>query len=216
MTSINTTEQADIREMLVVHRVFRREFAVLPDYVRGVPEGDHERRKIVADHARLVLDGLHFHHEGEDAELWPLLATRVESSAELTKRMEAQHSELATLVAEAERLLPTWDTSTAEELAQVLDAINAAVLTHLAEEEAEILPLVAEHITPAEWARLGEHARRAMRPNQLPLMFGAVLEDCDADERTLMLAGLPLPLRLLVKPVIEPRYRRYISKVRAR
>ncbi|WP_432948654.1 hemerythrin domain-containing protein [Kribbella sp. CA-253562] len=210
------TARADIREMVIVHRVFRREFASLPSAVRGVSAGDQKRAKTVAGHARLVLTGLHLHHQIEDAELWPLVDARVSTSADLTARMEAQHGELASLVADAEQLLPIWETSAGnpEPLARVLEALHASLLAHLAAEETEILPLVAEHITAAEWARLGEHARREMRPAQLPLLFGAALEECDATERAVLLASLPLPLRLLVRPVIEPIYRRYIAKVR--
>lgn len=208
---------ADIREMLIVHRVFRREFAALPGAVRGVRAGDLARARTVARHARLILDGLHLHHEGEDVELWPLLERRMPAHAEVTARMEAQHGELATLVTEVGRLLPAWAESASdpEPLAEVLESLHAVLLVHLGDEEAEILPLVTEHVTAAEWARLGEHARRDMRPAELPLMFGAVLEECDASERAMLVATLPLPLRLLVRPVIEPVYRRYIAKVRA-
>lgn len=208
---------ADIREMLIVHRVFRREFAFLPDAIRGVPPGDLARAKTVAGHARLVLAGLHLHHEGEDEELWPLIDARARAGADLTARMEAQHAELASLVTAAERLLPAWETSATdpEPSAEVFEDLHAVLLNHLGDEEAEILPLVAEHVTAVEWARLGEHARRGMRPGQVPLMFGAVLEECDAGERAMLLATLPLPLRLLTGPVLEPIYRHYIAKVRS-
>ncbi|MQA80173.1 MAG: hemerythrin domain-containing protein [Streptosporangiales bacterium] len=208
---------ADIREMLIVHRVFRREFAALPGAVRGVAVGDRTRARIVAGHARLIMEGLHLHHSGEDVELWPLLERRVQTRADVTARMEAQHGELAALVTEVGRLLPDWVESAAhpEPLAEVLESLQAVLLVHLGDEEAEILPLVTEHVTAGEWARLGEHARRGMRPAELPLMFGAVLEECDASERAMLVATLPFPLRLLVRPVIEPVYRRYIAKVRA-
>lgn len=170
----------------------------------------------MAGHVRLMLAGLHLHHEGEDTELWPLLESRVPANAELTARMAAQHGDLAAQIGEIDRLLPDWERSAErpEPLAQALESLHTSVLTHLTDEETAILPLVAEHITAAEWERLGEHARRGMRPAQLPLMFGAVLEECDPTERTMVLAHLPLPLRLLTKPVLEPMYRRYIAKVR--
>jgi iron-sulfur cluster repair protein YtfE (RIC family) len=208
--------RADVREMLIIHRVFRREFAALPGLVRGVQAGDAARARTVGDHAHLILAGLHLHHEAEDTMLWPLLTARVRTSADLTARMEAQHGQLAALVEDTERLLPTWQATASdpEPLAEVLDELHDILLTHLGEEEAEILPLVAEHVTAAEWARGGEHARRGMRPAQVPLLFGAVLEECDATERAMLLATLPVPLRLLIRPVIEPIYRRYIAKVR--
>lgn len=211
------TARADVREMVIVHRVFRREFGALPDAVRTVPAGDQKRAKTVAGHARLLLNGLHLHHKVEDAELWPLVDARVQTSAELTARMEAQHGELAALIAEAEQLFPVWETSTdnAEPLARRLEALHTCLVAHLEAEETEILPLVAEHVTAAEWARLAEHARREMRLAEVPLLFGAALEECDATERAVLLASLPLLLRLLTRPVIEPIYRRYITKVRA-
>jgi hemerythrin-like domain-containing protein len=218
MTRPRDTARADVREMVIVHRVFRREFGALPAAVRGVAAGDRKRAKTVADHARLLLTGLHLHHKIEDAELWPLVEARVETSAELTARMEAQHGELASLIAEAEQLFPAWEASPSnpEPLARVLEALHTCLLEHLAAEESELLPLVAEHVTAAEWARLAEHARREMRLAHVPLLFGAALEECDATERAILLASLPLPMRLLTKPVIEPIYRSYITKVRSR
>jgi hemerythrin-like domain-containing protein len=208
--------RAEVREMVIVHRVFRREFGALPDAVRSVPAGDHARAKTIADHARLVLNALHLHHKVEDAELWPLVDARVKTSAELTARMEAQHGQLAELIAEAEQLLPVWETSAdnSEQLARVFEALHTCLVAHLAAEENEILPLVAEHVTAAEWAQLAEHARQEMRLSEVPLLFGAALEECDTTDRAVLLASLPLPLRLLTKPVIEPVYRRYITKVR--
>jgi hypothetical protein len=58
-------------EMIHVHDQFRREFAAIPDLVRGVPDGDTARATIVASHAQLVTDFLHNHHGTEDKLLWP-------------------------------------------------------------------------------------------------------------------------------------------------
>ncbi|MEV6868746.1 hypothetical protein AB0M44_48230 [Streptosporangium subroseum] len=61
-----TDEQyADIREMYMVHTVFRWEFALLPALVRGVTAGDEERSQIIADHIGLLNSVLHHHHHGE-------------------------------------------------------------------------------------------------------------------------------------------------------
>ena len=38
-----------------------------------------------------------------------------------------------------------------------------------------------------------------MTPSQLPIMFGLVLEDADAEERARMLGTLPPPIRLLLQ-----------------
>jgi hypothetical protein len=49
---MNIEEQLhfDGREMLMVHDVFRREFALMPALVRGVAVGDHNRAQIVRSH----------------------------------------------------------------------------------------------------------------------------------------------------------------------
>ncbi len=42
--------QPDTRDMLMVHRVFRRECRLMPDLIRAVPAGDAARAQILADH----------------------------------------------------------------------------------------------------------------------------------------------------------------------
>ena len=49
-------------EMLMLHDVFRREFALMPALVRGVAVGDHNRAQIITDHIERVSALLHHHH----------------------------------------------------------------------------------------------------------------------------------------------------------
>ena len=74
--------------------------------------------------------------------------------------------------------------------------------------------MAARHITPQEWSELGDHGIAAMSRSELPLLFGAVLEEATPREAAEMVAKLPLPARLLLRPVILPRYRRYVRRVR--
>ena len=53
-----------------------------------------------------------------------------------------------------------------------------------------------------------------MSAKQLPLLFGSILEDADAQERAMMLAPLPAVVRVLVRTWGARRYRRYITRVR--
>ena len=85
--------------MVVVHKVFRRELALIPRLVRAVAPGDTRRAAVVAGHARLVLGGLDMHHTGEDALLWPKLLERDAPDSELIHRMEAQHHRVEELIA---------------------------------------------------------------------------------------------------------------------
>ncbi len=213
------SEKPDINEMRVIHRVFRRELTALPGLVRRVADGDTARAEVVGGHAQFVLSGLHVHHTGEDEYLWPLLLERAEPSTELVETMQAQHESVHTHVDRAQHLLDAWrrtpDLEAGEALAAEIEQLNQALFEHLDQEEREILPLAEQHVTVAEWARLGEHGRGSMSRAELPIMFGAILEEADPAERTQMLALLPPPIRLLMRTLGARTYRRYITAVRA-
>ena len=214
-----TTEKPDINEMRVIHRVFRRELTALPGLVRRVPDGDSARAEVVARHAEFVLAGLHIHHSGEDENLWPLLLERAEPSTELIETMQAQHERVHECVDRSQTLLAAWrrtpGSAAGEELAAELEQLNQALFEHLDQEERDILPLAQEYVSVEEWARLGEHGRDSMSREDLPIMFGAILEEADPSERAKMLALLPPPIRLLMRTLGARKYRRYISDVRS-
>jgi len=216
--TITIDDGPNIREMYVVHRVFRRELTLLPRLVREVREGDTGRAAQVGGHLRLVLDGLHMHHTGEDEVLWPRLLERAAPSAELVRTMQAQHHRVDDHLDRLGPLLQEWMRSASvlrgEQLARVTDELRESLLEHLDLEEREILPLVSRHITVAEWDSLGEHGRGAIAPRLLPLLFGSVLEDADPQEREMMLSPLPAPVRLLLRTWGSRHYRRYIKRVR--
>jgi len=211
-------EKPDVNEMRVIHRVFRRELTALPGLVRRVPDGDTARAAVVAQHAEFVLTGLHIHHSGEDEYLWPLLLERAQPSAELVRTMQAQHERVHACVDRCQELLGAWrtdpDPSAGEQLASAVEQLNEALFEHLDQEEREILPLAEEHVSAAEWGRLGEHGRDSMDRSQLPLMFGAILEEADPTERATMLALVPAPVRLFLRTLGARQYRRYIARVR--
>jgi iron-sulfur cluster repair protein YtfE (RIC family) len=219
MTETSSAPLTDVHDMVVVHRGFRREFWLLPELVRAVPAGDTDRAAVLAAHARLVLTGLHLHHTAEDELLWPKLLDRAAPDAALVHRMEAQHERVEHHTERLTAALTRWEAearpAVTEEVAATFDALRTALLEHLDEEEREILPLAARHVSPEEWDELGQHGIAAMTRSQLPLMFGAVLEEATPEETVEMLAKLPLPVRLLARTVFLPRYRRYVRRVRA-
>ena len=220
MTTVTdvTAARPNIQEMYVVHRVFRRELTLLPRLVRDVREGDTDRAALVGGHLRLVLDGLHMHHTGEDEVLWPRLLERAAPSAELVRTMQAQHDRVDEHLDRLDPLLQEWMRTAAilrgEQVARVTDELRDSLLEHLDLEEREILPLVSQHIAVAEWNSLGEHGRKAISPKLMPLLFGSVLEDADPQERAMMLSPLPSPVRLLMRTWGARHYRRYIRRVR--
>ena len=53
-------------DMLVVHRVFRREFDGMPALITAVPAGDTTRAKVVGDHVKFMMAALANCYGGRD------------------------------------------------------------------------------------------------------------------------------------------------------
>lgn len=102
--------RVDTHEMVLIHRVLRREFGQLPRLFRSAAD-DRARSKVIGAHAREMLDFLHTHHTGEDELLFPLLRERAVLDPELMDRMDAQHMQVDDTVRALEAELPAWTTS---------------------------------------------------------------------------------------------------------
>ncbi|MFJ7076883.1 hemerythrin domain-containing protein [Streptomyces sp. NPDC098781] len=203
-------ERPYTHEMVVVHRVFRRESALLPRLVRAVPDGGTARAAQVAEHLRTYVDGLHHHHALEDELVWPLLHARAVQDDELVSRMEEQHRRIDESLQAVAEWTPVWeraaDRIAGEELALALDAHRAALLEHLDDEERLVLPLVAEHLTVAEWDLVGTRGLEQVPKNQLFLALGALLEEATPEERAYFLGKAPLVGRVLWRVVGRRQY----------
>jgi hemerythrin-like domain-containing protein len=219
VTITDTTTRPDTREMLVVHRVFRREITLLARMVRAVPAGNTGRARLIAGHFADYQLGLHHHHTGEDDLVWPLLLARVDLEAETVLRMEAQHETVAGTLDEAARYVPAWVSApsarTVAPLAAAISAHGDALREHLADEEEHVLPLIAEYLTVAEWSQLGERFARDTPKDKLLFFLGLILEDASPQERELMLGNLPGPARLLWHTVGKRSFQRKIRRIRA-
>ena len=214
-----TATKPDVQEMVVVHRMFRREYRLAPVLVRGVAAGDRTRAAVVAAHLSELTVMLHHHHQGEDDLVWPRLHARTPVSAELVHRMESQHGQVGGLLRQMDELLPSWAAEPGpaqrESLAETLDALAPALEEHLDEEEREILPLIEQHLTATEWNELGERAVAAIPKARLLVLFGYILEEASPSERQTMLGVLPPPVRLIYKTVGRRKHAKERDRIRA-
>jgi hemerythrin-like domain-containing protein len=215
-----TAERPWVQEMIVVHRVFRRESRLMPELVRGVRPGDVARARFLGDMFREYDKGLHSHHTSEDALLWPKLLARVDLDADLVLRMEQQHEVVAAGLHVAMERLAAWEADASaparDALAAAMDRHRQDLLVHLDEEERSVLPLISEHITVAEWEELGEEARSHTPKDKLLFMLGALLEEATPQESARFLANLPMPARLLWHTIGRRQYAKQMRKVRGR
>lgn len=198
----------DVRDMVVVHTAMLREFRLAPAAVRRTPP-DRKRVEVVAAHLRFLCDLLHHHHQGEDELLWPKLRDRTQPSARQTiEEVEAQHETIDATLDQVEQLRLAWiedpGTGTREELTDALDRLHTVLREHLDLEERALLPLAAMVLTAEEWHAVGEAGAASIPRSAMPLVFGMFAYEGDPAVLATMLAGAPLPVRVLI-PRIAPR-----------
>ena len=202
--------------MALIHRVIRRGFEQSREYVLAA--GAESRAGAVAKYIGFQLDGLHSHHSTEDELLWPVLLERARPSAALIHRMEEQHAGVHDAVETTRRRLVTWQTAptaaASESLAAALETISTRLAEHLGEEERDVVPLIAAHVTQAEWDRLGKVAFSKFKPDQRFTAMGELLATADPDESARMLSDLPAPVRFIWWLVGRRRYQHFMVAVR--
>lgn len=209
----------DTQDMVIVHRVFRREFALLPAMITAVAAGDTKRAKIVGHHAREMTEALHHHHEGEDILVWPKLRGHPDIDEALVTRMEDQHARLAELLTDVNTRLDKWsrtaDIDDREGLADAVAQLHDALVEHLDDEEEFVLPIIARTLTTAEWDEVGERGMASIPKSRLLVFLGYILEDATPDERTEFLSNnVPLPGRVSYRLMGRRKYEREASTLR--
>jgi hemerythrin-like domain-containing protein len=215
-----TQQPLSTHDMVVVHRAFRRESALLASLIEAAPDGDIARAGVLADHLRWYQFGLTNHHHGEDELIWPLLWSRVHIQTDVIARMQAQHDRLAETLDVVTQARSDWERSASaaarDHLVATLTDHRTALIDHLDDEESDLLPLAGRYLTKAEWDALGEHFLSNTPKAQLLIFLGAVLEDADDIERATMLAAMPAPARLIWRTVGRALYARRVRRVRGR
>jgi hypothetical protein len=93
---MSTSQPINVRDMAIVHRLFRQAYEESAGLVRAAPTPSAERVTFLADHIDLALAGLHIHHEDEDALLYPKLIERAPDQAEMTEQVEHEHQLITT------------------------------------------------------------------------------------------------------------------------
>jgi hemerythrin-like domain-containing protein len=208
----------DTSDMVIVHRMFRRECALLPKLVAAVAGGDVARARAVARHASEVLDMLHHHHVGEDELLWPRLSARTRFHADLLARMDSQHHGLAVLLEHAVTAFADWQGApaarTSTPLIALLERLSTGLKEHFDEEEAAVLPVVERVITAAEYQEVGRRGLVSIPITRRLVTLGYLLEGASPQERTDFLAAIPRPVRLAYRLVGARQHRFETARLR--
>ncbi|MEP6561120.1 MAG: hemerythrin domain-containing protein, partial [Nakamurella sp.] len=165
-------------DMILVHRVFRRELRLLTDLVDAVPPGHHVRAGLLAEHCRELITALRHHHTAEADLLWRRLRDRDALPPAVQEQLLTWHQIHAELLGELDALLPLWQRDPQPELqtvvSDIVSELSVAVNEHLDAVEQCVLPAVDRHFTPAEWRSLGLRAARWIPLHRMAWMLGAM------------------------------------------
>jgi hemerythrin-like domain-containing protein len=215
-THISTTQASDPWEMALIHSLIRRGFEEAREVVL-TPDAP-VRADAVAQYVGFHLAGLQAHHSTEDEFIWPALHERATMSGALIRRMEEQHSGLHDALDTTQRELTAWEasptTARSAALAQALGTVVDRLTEHLTEEERDVVPLIAAHITQAEWDHAGEVAFSKFTPKQRFIAMGEMLAAASPTEAARMLAGLPGPIKVIWRLAGRRRYQRFKADLR--
>ena len=218
MTAVTSTpNKSDPWEMALIHRLIGRGFEQAREAV--LASGNTGRVGAVAEYVRFHLHGLEAHHSSEDALLWPLLRERASLSDTLITRMEKQHTGVHDAIEETGREFLAWEATPTPDRSKALAAALGHVIDrleeHLAEEERDIVPLIAVHITQSEWDNLGQVAFSKFTPKQRFTAMGEMLAAADPAEAAEMMGGLPAPVKVIWRLFGQRKYERFMAEVRS-
>jgi hemerythrin-like domain-containing protein len=214
----NGRQSFDGREMVAVHDMLRREFALIPGLVAGVTAGDHDRAQIVGDHIEALITVLHHHHRIEDEYVWPLLLNRcAESVAPLVGLLKHQHERVATLGHAIDEALSVWrHNATVESRGALVDSLNRLTLPlteHLSDEEDGVVPLVEQHITADEWNEMVAKGAADADPEEWLLGFGMLMYEGDPGIIDRAIANMPADTRPVIRQLAPQAFADHSMRV---
>ena len=215
---MSAAQPINVRDMAIVHRLFRQVYDEAARLVRAAPAPSPARVTFLADHIDLALAGLHSHHADEDALLYPKLIERAPEQAPMTEQVEHEHEVISTALDAASAACATWrerpSAQTGEALAAALDHLNEVVQPHLDDEEQKVVPVAAVTLTQQEWDALGKAGMRSVPRRKRGIAAGMMLDALDDEERAYMLKSVPAPMRLLLPLMVERPWRKYAATLR--
>ena len=188
--------------MRALHTALRRDLSRLRDAAAQLDSSAGAPSTVLAgwDAFRTQLDN---HHSAEDDDLWPVLRQELTDPGELASvdAMVEEHRHIPPALAGVDAALRGGG-----ELTAPIGLLSTAVLDHLAHEEREVLPLIEQHLTQAQWRAFLHKERSRRSPRERPHFLTWILDDASEQDAAAVLSEMPPPARLVYRRVLRPRY----------
>lgn len=210
--------EVDLLSFSLIHRALRSGTRMLAEATTGIAQGGacgRERQRAIIRVSLAVLHEITNHHEREDDVLWPVIVASAGDAVDLAP-LSDDHTKLHEVLDRAAAALPLFarDPATgAPLLAPVLAELADLLDEHIAEEEAEVFPVIREHVSAGDFARCERMFQKGTSPGQLLFLLPWIADQCTDAERAEVLTTAGAPMRLLLR-LGERRYTRRRDLVR--
>jgi hypothetical protein len=135
-------------------------------------------------------------------------ASRRPAELALLQAMQDEHARIDPLLAAVEGAFADRDGGH-KRLGDTVDALAGELYGHLGHEERDVLPLIDQCLTQAEWQAFGNDQRRRTGIRSGAQLFPWMLDEASPEQIKAVLAGLPPPLRVVYRRIWQPRYARH-------
>ncbi len=200
MTDPEIVDTADYR---IIHHCLRVAPHRLAAALADLAPGDHTRARAIERWWRGYAGEVLAHHTIEDEIFFPQLAARVPVVVDHLARVEGDHHRLDELMAAAAaamtRLAASASQADAEGAAAVVRELADLMDRHLDFEDEDLVPLFTRHFTPAEYAVMEDAAKSSLSLSQAAFTVPFIMHWAPPEESAPLLAGAPLPMRLLYR-----------------
>jgi hemerythrin-like domain-containing protein len=193
------------RIQLAIHRAVRRDTSRLSAALSGVGE---IRSEAIHEYWNVTAEQLHHHHMFEDTVVWPLMSERLGDRVEaLVARNVHEHEVMASSMDHFDAALGAMDADPTA-AREALGRMQEAIVTHLAHEEADVLPLIPEAFTMEDIAYFqAEDAKINSARAFLPWM----LDDAPEMDVAFFTDRMPAPLRGELEASWMPQRRQVVE-----
>ena len=199
----------------LIHAAVRRDLGRLDAALGQARDGNRERAAGLGRAFGNLRTQLTQHHEGEDAHIWPMLATKG-VSADLLAAMESEHAAMSAALAETDtamsRYASSGSTADAAAARESVARTREVVEQHLAHEEDELEPQLRPHVETPEWKAVEKKLSR--QPPGIAGRFFAWLTDGLTDaQRAFLRATVPTPVVFVLSRTFGRSYYREVAPV---
>lgn len=199
---------ADTTMMRIVHDALRRDLRRARVALTDEPAPDDRQAAAIVEHLGWMMAFLEGHHRSEDAGLYPLVRERDPSAAALLDDMARDHEAVADAMHHLAAAVDA-DPYDRSSIVAAIDELDEVLLPHLGREEHDVMPVVSQVITNADWHDIEKkHNLDGKSMAQLGLEGHWLIDDATAPDRARVLGLVPWLPRVLLVHGFGPAYRR--------